>query len=79
MRLTLNASETGHLVFATIHSSSAVEALQRLVSAFPSEIQNSVAAQLADCLAAVVCQRLRYDARLAFVFLNAKFYCRATQ
>jgi twitching motility protein PilT len=64
MRLTLNASETGHLVFATIHSSSAIEALQRLVSAFPSEIQNSIAAQLADCLAAVVCQRLRYDARL---------------
>jgi twitching motility protein PilT len=64
MRLTLNASETGHLVLATIHSSTAVEALQRLVSAFPSEIQNSIAAQLADCLAAVICQRLRYDQRL---------------
>ncbi len=64
MRLTLNASETGHLVFATIHSSTAVEALQRMVSAFPSEIQNSIAAQLADCLAAVICQRLRYDSRL---------------
>ena len=64
MRLTLNASETGHLVFGTIHSSSAIEALQRLVSAFPSEIQNSIAAQLADCLAAVVCQRLRYDPHL---------------
>jgi twitching motility protein PilT len=64
MRLTLNASETGHLVFGTIHSSSTIEALQRLVSAFPSEIQNSIAAQLADCLAAVVCQRLRYDPHL---------------
>ncbi|HVK59460.1 MAG TPA: ATPase, T2SS/T4P/T4SS family, partial [Candidatus Kapabacteria bacterium] len=32
MRLTLSASETGHLVFATIHSSTAVEALQRMVS-----------------------------------------------
>jgi twitching motility protein PilT len=64
MRLTLNASETGHLVMATIHSSSAVEALQRMILAFPSEIQNSVAAQLADCLAAVICQRLRYDERL---------------
>src|SRR5262249_14631009 len=39
-------------------------ALQRLVSAFPSEIQNSVAAQLADCLAAVICQRLRYNEKL---------------
>jgi twitching motility protein PilT len=60
MRLTLNASETGHLVMATIHSSTAVEALQRMILAFPSEIQNSIAAQLADSLVAVVCQRLRY-------------------
>jgi twitching motility protein PilT len=64
MRLTLNASETGHLVFGTIHSSTAVEALQRLVLAFPSEIQNSISAQLADCLCAVVCQRLRFEPRL---------------
>lgn len=64
MRLTLNASETGHLVFATIHSSTAVEALQRVVAAFPSEIQNSISAQLADCLAAVICQRLRFDQQL---------------
>lgn len=60
MRLTLNASETGHLVLATIHSSSAAEALQRIISAFPSEIQNSIAAQLADTLAGVICQRLRF-------------------
>lgn len=60
MRLTLNASETGHLVFATVHSSSCVEALQRVTNAFPAEIQGAVRAQLADCLAGVVCQRLRY-------------------
>lgn len=64
MRLTLNASETGHLVMATIHSSSATEALQRMILAFPSEIQNSVAAQLADCLSAVICQRLKFEERL---------------
>jgi twitching motility protein PilT len=61
MRLTLNASETGHLVMATIHSASATEALQRMILAFPSEIQNSIAAQLADSLVAVIAQRLRYD------------------
>ena len=44
MRLTLNASETGHLVLATVHSSTCAEALQRIVSAFPAEIQSSVAA-----------------------------------
>jgi len=60
MRLTLNASETGHLVLTTVHSSTCVEALQRIVSAFPSEIQNAVRAQLADCLVAVICQRLRF-------------------
>jgi twitching motility protein PilT len=61
MRLTLNASETGHLVMATIHSASAVEALQRMILAFPSEIQNSIAVQLADSLVAVIAQRLRFD------------------
>ncbi len=60
MRLTLNASETGHLVFATVHSSTCAEALQRIVSAFPSEIQGSVSAQLADSLVAVICQRLQF-------------------
>lgn len=60
MQLTLTASETGHLVFATMHSSTCAEALQRLTSAFPADIQNAVRAQLADCLVAVVSQRLRY-------------------
>ena len=60
MRLTLNASETGHLVLATVHSSTCAEALQRVVSAFPSEIQSSVAAQVADSLVAVITQRLRF-------------------
>lgn len=60
MRLTLNAAETGHLVLSTIHASSGAEALQRMVSAFPAEIQQGVAAQLADALVAVVTQRLQY-------------------
>jgi twitching motility protein PilT len=64
MRLTLNAAETGHLVMATVHSSTCAEALQRVVSAFPSEIQNAVAAQLADALVAVVAQRLRFRPEL---------------
>jgi twitching motility protein PilT len=60
MRLTLSASETGHLVLATVHSANCAEALQRVVSAFPAEIQNSVSAQLADCLVAVISQRLAF-------------------
>ncbi len=60
MRLTLSAAETGHLVLTTVHSSSTAEALQRIVGAFPSEIQAGIATQLADCLVGVVCQRLRW-------------------
>lgn len=60
MRLTLNAAETGHLVLTTVHSSTCAEAIQRIASAFPPEIQSAVRAQLADSLVGVVCQRLRY-------------------
>ncbi len=60
MRLTLNAAETGHLVLTTLHSASCAEALQRIVSAFPAEIQGGICAQLADSLVGVVCQRMRF-------------------
>ncbi len=60
MRLTLNAAETGHLVLTTLHSATCAEALQRIVSAFPAEIQAGICAQLADCLVGVVCQRMRF-------------------
>jgi twitching motility protein PilT len=60
MRLTLDAAETGHLVLATMHSASCGEALSRICMSFPSDIQNSIRAQLADCLVGVVCQRLEY-------------------
>ncbi|MFL5815190.1 MAG: type IV pilus twitching motility protein PilT [Bdellovibrionia bacterium] len=61
MRLTLNAAETGHLVLATMHSSTCAEALARVCMSFPAEAQASVRAQLADCLIGVVCQRLTYQ------------------
>jgi twitching motility protein PilT len=60
MQLTLSASETGHLVLATVHSATCAEAIQRVAGAFPAEIQSSVCAQLADCLVAVISQRLRF-------------------
>ena len=64
MRLTLSAADTGHLVLATVHSANCAEALQRVVGAFPPEIQDNVAAQLADCLIAVVSQRLQFRPNL---------------
>ena len=64
MRLTLDAAETGHLVLATMHSATCGEALNRLCMSFPSDIQSSIRAQLADCLVGVVSQRLQYLDRL---------------
>ncbi|HUR44462.1 MAG TPA: PilT/PilU family type 4a pilus ATPase [Candidatus Saccharimonadales bacterium] len=64
MRLTLNAAETGHLVLATVHSSTCAEALQRIVSAFPAEMQNAVRAQLSDCFVGAIAQRLRFRPEL---------------
>lgn len=64
MRLTLSAAETGHLVLATVHSSTCAEALQRIVSAFPAEIQSGVSAQLADAILAVIAQRLKFRPEL---------------
>jgi len=60
MRLVLDAAETGHLVLATLHSSTPIEALQRIVSAFPASEQPSVCAQLADVVQGVVTQRLTW-------------------
>lgn len=60
MRLTLNAAETGHLVIATMHSSTCAEALSRICNSFPAEIQSGIRAQLADSLVGVICQRLQY-------------------
>jgi twitching motility protein PilT len=60
MRLTLNAAETGHLVLATMHSANCAEALSRLCMSFPSDIQGSIRAQLADCLVGMCCQRLDF-------------------
>jgi twitching motility protein PilT len=62
MQLTLDAAETGHLVLATMHSSTVAEALQRLIASFPAESQGAVRAQLADVLVAGIAQRLQYRA-----------------
>ena len=54
----LTAAETGHLVFATIHTNSAPQTIDRIVDSFPSHQQNQIRLQLAGVLLAVVSQRL---------------------
>lgn len=55
---TITAAETGHLVFATLHTNSAAQSIHRMVDVFPPEQQNQIRFQLAGSLLAVVSQRL---------------------
>lgn len=54
----LTAAETGHLVFATIHTNSAPQTIDRIVDSFPHEKQNQIRLQLAGALLGVISQRL---------------------
>lgn len=54
----LTVAETGHLVFATLHTNSASQTVDRVVDVFPSEQQDQVRLQLSNVLEAVVSQRL---------------------
>ncbi len=56
--LALTAAETGHLVFATLHTNSAATAPERIVDVFPAHQQKQVSLQLANTLVGVVYQRL---------------------
>ncbi|WVT80015.1 type IV pilus twitching motility protein PilT [Pengzhenrongella phosphoraccumulans] len=54
----LTAAETGHLVFATLHTQDAAQTIDRIIDVFPSHQQAQVRTQLASGIQAVVCQTL---------------------
>jgi twitching motility protein PilT len=54
----LTAAETGHLVFATLHTQDAAQTIDRIVDVFPAYQQDQVRTQLASALQGVVCQTL---------------------
>ena len=54
----LTIAETGHLAFATLHTNSAAEAVNRIIDVFPSHQQSQVRAQLAFCLEGIITQTL---------------------
>jgi twitching motility protein PilT len=58
IRLALSAAETGHLVFGTLHTSSAAKTIDRIVDVFPSEEKEMVRAMLSESLQAVISQTL---------------------
>lgn len=61
LRIALLASETGHLVFTTLHASSAALAVPRLLDEFPQNERDQMRLSLAGNLQAIVCQRLIPD------------------
>lgn len=54
----VTAAETGHLVLGTLHTIDAPKTLDRMIDAFPADQQSQIIAQLANCLKAVVSQKL---------------------
>lgn len=54
----LTLAETGHLVFATLHTKSAAESVDRIIDVFPSDQQSQIRVQLSNCLKYVIAQTL---------------------
>jgi twitching motility protein PilT len=58
IRLALSAAETGHLVFGTLHTSSAAKTVDRIVDVFPAAEKEMVRAMMSESLRAVISQTL---------------------
>lgn len=56
--IALKAAETGHVVFASLHTTNVLSTIGRLISMFPAEEQQTIKTRLADSLYAIICQRL---------------------
>ncbi len=56
--LAMTAAETGHLVFATLHTNSAPKTIDRIIDAFPKDAQEQVRTMLGESLRGVICQQL---------------------
>lgn len=56
--IAMTAAETGHLIFATLHTNDSAQTIDRIIDVFPSHQQNQVRSQLANTLLGVISQRL---------------------
>jgi twitching motility protein PilT len=69
IRLALSAAETGHLVFGTLHTSSAAKTIDRIIDVFPGDEKEMVRAMLSESLQAVIsqtlCKNVTNDGRVA--------------
>ena len=58
MRTALQAAETGHLVLASLHASTVVDAVNRVIDIFPPDEQRQARASIAESLQGILCQHL---------------------
>lgn len=58
IQLTLTLAETGHLVFATVHTNDAAQTVDRIIDVFPADQQDQIRTQFSMSLAAIISQRL---------------------
>jgi twitching motility protein PilT len=63
MQTALQAAETGHLVLASLHAKTVVDAINRVIDIFPTEEQRQARASIAESLQGVLCQHLVKSAR----------------
>jgi twitching motility protein PilT len=56
--LAIEAASTGHLVFATLHTTSAYQTIDRVIEVFPAEQQDQIRSTLADGVRSVISQTL---------------------
>jgi twitching motility protein PilT len=67
IRAALNIAETGHLVFTTLHTNSASQTVDRIISSFDAEKQNEIKSQLSQVVEVIISQRLIPSAKLGSV------------
>lgn len=63
MQVAVTAALTGHLVIATVHTSNAIQAIERIITLFPADLRGSIATDLSLALLGVVAQRLLPSAK----------------
>ncbi len=63
--IAMNAAETGHLIFSTMHANNTYEAVSRIIDIFPNDQQNQIKLQLANVLIGAISQRLISRADMA--------------
>jgi len=67
MQAALQIAETGHLVFATLHTTSASNTVERIIASFPEYKRSEVRVQLSQVLEVVICQRLLPSVKVGMV------------